>query len=228
MRLNITFVATVAILYSCGAGAAEGEVADQKEWVTVEIPQLGGSIKMPSDWHRPTSEQAMQSLDHLAFSSEDERGRAEMSALSVGRMRLWITRDPEPNPNFNPGVDILWNAAPATLEQVPPECRGEALTKFMAMALIPQIKGQDDKFRLLEGPKPLKNGAWATFVKGQKLKNGETVEAVVRLILMMADNKLVIVSLLLPVERHEAEKIYPVVWEMFKSLKIGGTGGSGQ
>lgn len=201
---------------------AGAEQAAQEGWITVEIPQLGGSFRMPGGWHRPTSEEALQSLDHIAYDTEAERGQAEMVALAIGRMRVWVTRDPEPSPEFNPGMDIMWNDAGAALGQVPPAQRGFALAKFMSEALIPQIKENDDKFRLLEGPKPMQDVAWATFIKGQRLKSGDTVEAVVRLNLMMTGDKLAAVSLLLPTERAAAEKVNPVIWDMFKSLKLGG------
>jgi hypothetical protein len=216
-------------LAAASSGVAEVPDADNtassaqptEGWITVDIPQVDGSVMIPTDWNRPTSDQALAGIEYLKLNSDEERAEQEMGSLAIGRKRVWITRDPEPSPNFNPSFDIAWEEAPATMGKIPAEARGPTLAQAMASNILPALKEKSIGFVLLEGPKPMKDGAWATFKVGTELKDGRTVESLVRFNIFLSGDKLVMVTLALPVDKDEAEKVTPVLWEIFKSLKLG-------
>jgi hypothetical protein len=199
----------------------QGKSDEQGEWITVDIPQIKGSIKIPKGWHKPSAEQALQATGFINFSSDDDRATAEMAALSIGRMSILVTQNPEPTESPNPSVIIGWGPTPLVFEQMPLEARSEGLSRFLSAVVLPALKSKDQGFQLLEGPKAIDDegsGAWVTFRSSTRLKSGGTNEAIVRLYTLPARDHIITVQITTPVDREKSEEVLHDLWAIFESL----------
>ncbi len=199
----------------------ESDAVLDGEWITVELPAIGGSIKVPSQWYQPTSEQVLKATEYIDYPSEEAKVHAEMGALAVGRMSFLVTKNPEPTPDLNPGVSITWERIPASFDQLPLEARSEGLAQVLAASILPALKQRDKGFQLLEGPKVINHeggGAWATFRVSSTLKTGGVNNGVARLYLIPGRDHIIAAAIVTPAERDEAEEVLPELWAIFESL----------
>lgn len=204
-----------------GGGPGAAGDGEHLEWVTVEIPQIKGSIKIPSDWNRPTADQVLQAVDFVEYPTEADKMDAEMSALSIGRMTFLVTKYAEPLDGLNPGLSLTWESMPLVFEQVPLEARSQGLARVLSTVVMPQLKAKDKGFQLLEGPKTINDeggGAWVTFRSTHTLKSGGTTEAIVRLYILPARDHIITAQITTPSDREQAEEVLPALWAIFESL----------
>lgn len=204
-----------------GAGSKREPVDPSRDWTTLEIPAINGSIKIPPGWNRPTADQVLRSLDFIDFAGDEERMKAEMDALAIGRVALHFSRYPEPREGANPSLHVTWEELPITFDQLPLESRSAALARTLSSVSLPAMKKKDPGFRLLEGPKEIDQeggGAWTTFRSSTRLKSGGRSDSVTRLYVVPGRDHIITVTLVTPVDSKEAEDSLPELWTMFESM----------
>jgi hypothetical protein len=198
----------------------------------IELPEIAGSVNVPSNWSIVTFFEAKQAVENTVFVSEEAKNVALQAAQSIGSQSFKTTKEVEPYAGLNYSFSIAWSPLSESVNSVPLEARSEVSKRMIDNQLLPKIKSLSRDLTILEQPTPIDNkgsGAWVTY-KEKVIKKDKTEDAeiegflITRLYLLIKSNYFIIVTLSFP--EYDDQKVANVnkdiLGEMLKSFQIQG------
>lgn len=198
----------------------------------MDIPEIGGSINMPSSWSIVTPTDAKLGTENTVYLNEEAKDLAAKTAENIGRQSFKIAKDKEPSKGLNYTLTIAWSPItdPTQVNSVPLEARSEVSSRMLTKKFIPKIKELSRDFSIIEGPTQIDtkgSGSWVTYQEKLIKTEGESgIELegtlVTRLYLLTKPNYFIIVTLSFPEKDNpKTAKINKdILGEMLKSFQI--------
>jgi len=178
------------------------------EFRVLDLPEVGGTLKLPSHWHVLTPAQAAEAIEMVEFASPKVEAYARTLIEGLGKSTMSISKFPEPYvEGVNPTLAVSWAPMPPEFDALPAEQRSPLLAKVLSDMVAPGLKdvlGQDG-FTLVEAPVAFApgarhQGAWMTYRSPMKLKNGLSLNPTCRTFLLFGNGYVITVSMTLPSE----------------------------
>jgi hypothetical protein len=198
----------------------------------VEIPEIGGSVNVPSSWSIVTFFEAKQSVEKTQYINQEAKELALASAQSIGAQSFKVAKYVEPYFGLNYSLSIAWSPISNLSEfnNIPLEARSGIAAKVLDSQILPKIKSLSRDFQVVEAPTPIDatgSGAWVTYKeKVTKESQDASLDATLttRLYLLPKQNYFVLVTLSFPeTDEQTTSKISKdILGEMLRSFQIEG------
>lgn len=197
----------------------------------VEIPEIQGSINVPTSWSIVTFFEAKESVKNVEFLNEEAQEIAMQAAQNIGSTSFKVAKESEPYNGLNYSLTVAWSPVDASqLGNVPLEARSEVSKRVIENQMIPKIKSLSRDFSIMEVPTQIDSkgsGAWVTY-KEKVIKKDSSDDSqlegnlITRLYLLTKPNYFVIVTLSFPEydDPKRAKVNKDILGEMLKSFQV--------
>jgi hypothetical protein len=196
----------------------------------VMVPSVGASVSIPSDWHVMSPEELARAAAVWSnvtikdlppdMAEGISKKSAELSTATI------ITKYHYTSLQANPFVSILpLPPLPPKLISAPSEVRSTLLCRAASELILPGLRPAFSEMTVIEPPAPLPRGrgAWMT-VRGKMVPSmaaiqGYSGELVMRIYMMIAGDKFIMVQVAYPADGSESGSV-ATLWRIVDSLKF--------
>jgi len=170
------------------------------EMATLALPEIGGSIQIPTSWSIWTITEARAAVEKTLYPSQDAKAIALQAAGNTGSNNVRVSRYIEPYQGINPTLTIAWTPlGNADISKVPVKAQSEVCARMLKNTIIPQLTKFSKDIQIVEEPTPIDakgTGAWVTIKESITLTQApeKPLELLTRIYLLLSPKNFVLVT----------------------------------